>query len=171
LLDVLLVTAGANGWGFGKIPGDKMCDALVTDGFPHEVTKHTLKSFSNDGANTEFVFSIDTKKVCFEKASRLLFDRPVPTGSQINGRWRLDAFLDTWRVSLPEEMRDTCQEELLQGLALLEKPAGAAAHDPKTVNALTAVRPLRASDFPRDPQVRAFPTEHVPPTRLPVHSD
>ena len=150
LLDVLLVTAGANGWSLGSIPGNMMCGALETDGFPKGATQHALANFCVEIDVDSDLYKVDAEKMVVEKANRLL-DQSVPQGVSLNGKWRLDAFLEQWKQSLPEELRHAVSEEKLQGLALLEKPASAAGTD---TSSLTVLRPLFAKKFPRDPQER-----------------
>jgi sister chromatid cohesion protein DCC1 len=96
------------------------------------------------------LYKVDAEKMVVEKANRLL-DQSVPQGVSLNGKWRLDAFLEQWKQSLPEELRHAVSEEKLQGLALLEKPASAAGTD---TSSLTVLRPLFAKKIPRDPQER-----------------
>jgi len=179
LLDVLLVTADANGWPFDRVPGIEMCEALVHDGFPYPAAEHALRRFCEDDDDVRDAskpdapryYSVDGSAVCRAKASRLL-DVPMNATGRVPAphgtpRWRLDAFLEKWRSSVPESLKAFCVEDSLRGLALIEtasdagKPvpvsgAGAGEGDGRRDPAHSIVRVLKAEGLPKDDPKRRF---------------
>ncbi|EEH52035.1 uncharacterized protein MICPUCDRAFT_53535 [Micromonas pusilla CCMP1545] len=159
VMDVAIVNAQVEGWPLTKIPEKDAVEKLAEDGFPEAVTQHFLRAYCHPNS-ADASWSVDATKVCVAKASGLL-DEPVaasgggggggggPGGGGVNaGRWRLRDFVERWRESVPEELRDVVDASLLRGLALVDKTAGVDGSE----NAF--VRPFRADRLPKTPKER-----------------
>ena len=95
------------------------------------------------------MWCVDAARVCTAKASQVLDSTPGAAAGRGGGggaaRWRLGDFLSKWRDAVPEELRNACHENLLRGLALVEKAADGSGG---------VVRPYRADQLSKVPKER-----------------
>jgi len=115
LLDVLLLTAGAQGWPLSAFDSNAMVAAVAADGFDAEAARHVLSlyagpSHAGPGPAGDGLWGVDAPALCRARAQTLLAAAE---------RRRCDEFMAAWRASLPEGVVPSL--ELLRGEALVEQ--------------------------------------------------
>ncbi len=96
LLNVLVLTAAANGWPLTAIPIDPCVDSLVSDGYARSVARHCLKLFFEpNSAEPGGVWSVVPRKLCLDKAKGILH-------SNEETKWKVPEFLEAWKKQCPE---------------------------------------------------------------------
>jgi sister chromatid cohesion protein DCC1 len=123
------------------LPMDAVVDAMTGDGFAPEMARNTLGAFATKRDDADDAWALDEEVVCRALVTRVLRD-----GIGLKA-WPLADVMDRWREKLREFNLGhvEAKEEYLEGLALLERPAGATD---------AFVRTLIASDLPTEPADR-----------------
>jgi sister chromatid cohesion protein DCC1 len=140
-----------------QVNGELVVKSLADAGVPIEafVVNHVLSIYSKEAAREgEESFALDKTKIALFKCKQLFEQR-----SEQDGKWGVDAFMESWEASLPCDCDCAVTAEMLRGIALVDRspdqpcntleylPAGDPAHLPTgpdvaaRFKALFAIRP------------------------------
>lgn len=135
ILNMLLHNIILNDWSIEALNEDEVVGVLETDGFPRNIAKHVLQTFSSKVDAVidirSCIWKLDTQRVGMQLASEILKD----------GKMKIDIFMEKWLRKVPDGMNASFS--MLEGEVLTEK-----------IGMETWVYSFRVSSLPSTPAER-----------------